>query len=90
MMTRAQIRRHQAITSFVDAVLPALNGYNPTCTAERAAELVRPLAELGKTARWKRSIEIWAAMILEEPGEDANHLRWAVLQGSVYAGHAAV
>ena len=49
------------------------------------AELIRPLAELGRTDRWKGNVEAWASAV----EDNKNTLGWAFLQYSVYTGYAA-
>lgn len=49
------------------------------------ATKIRALAPLGRTADWRSTVERWAADV-EDPAIDMVH---AVLQGQVYALHAA-
>lgn len=49
------------------------------------AEMIRPLANLGRTERWQKAITAWASAV-ENP---EYKLQWAFLQYSVYAGYAA-
>lgn len=58
-----------------------------TDTTEIAGN-IRKLAQLGRTERWTGRIEQWARMVEENP-EPMKSLRWAFLQGMVYASHAS-
>lgn len=43
--------------------------------------------KLGKTARWLAACQ-WSKNAIEENPESESHVRWAVVQGSVYLAHA--
>lgn len=47
---------------------------------------IRKLAQLGRTERWQAAIERWARMTEQSTGP--KDLRWAFLQGMIFAGHA--
>lgn len=51
------------------------------------ADNIRKLLTLGRTDRWQAAISRWANMVSESGNEMS--LRWAFLQGMVYAGHAS-
>lgn len=54
---------------------------------ERAdiATAIRALESMGRTDRWARAITQWANMVCDTN----NDLHWAIVQGNIYAGHAA-
>jgi len=57
-------------------------GTDPNAIADNIAKL----DVMGRTDRWKAAIRRWAGMVRNaEPGS----LRWAFLQGLIYAGHAS-
>jgi hypothetical protein len=58
----------------------------PLDTADRAAVAadIRTLAPLGRTPRWAKAIEEWAAGV-EDPARPLSH---AFFQGAVHAGYA--
>lgn len=98
-MTRAQKARTEALGMLVELYVPESMDYE---LRERpAAEIagnIRKLAALGRTARWADAVEGWAVMVERGPHAAAVvtpeadprwYLRWAFLQGAIYAGHAA-
>jgi len=54
-------------------------------TRDGIAFTINGLAALGRSPRWKLAITRWADMVTD----DQSDLRWALLQGSVGATHAA-
>lgn len=93
MPTPASQRRDDAIGRVLNETCPEWYGHLPVVDHVKAAELIRPLAELGRTGRWQNAIKAWAAMVEECAGIDDSdaryrHLTWAIKQGSVYACHA--
>lgn len=46
---------------------------------------IQDLRPLGRTARWAETLERWAGMVEEHP----LNMDWALLQGQVFALHAA-
>ena len=66
-----------------------LNSYEGRyATGNEVAENIEKLAQLGRTARWQAAIDRWARMVREHGG-NLDSLRWAFLQGMIYAGHAS-
>lgn len=59
-----------------------------TTDAEAIACQIETLEGLGRTMRWQAQVHAWASMVRDE--DTPQGIRWAVLQGAVYAGHAAV
>lgn len=68
------------VSSHLDADLQQVVGTRDEISAEIIA-----LATLGRTSRWTGTVDGWAAMVRDE----ANDLRWALVQGSIFAGYAA-
>ena len=46
---------------------------------------INALRPMGRTQRWSDALESWAGMVDESP----LNMNWALLQGQVYALHAA-
>lgn len=85
-------KRLTAIKAIVDkcfdgTVVP----YRFVLTEDGAHDLateIRNLQSLGRTKRWRETVVGWADLV-EEEAKTTQGLRWAVLQGSIQAGHAA-
>src|SRR5687767_1471621 len=98
MTTAAQQKRFDAIKTVTELAIDPENGYQvrPEITVGKLVKAIRDLKALGRTVRWLKSLERWENMILEcddfEQGSEEwkRHMHWAVLQGNVYAGHAAL
>lgn len=93
MPTAAANRRDDAIGRVLNETCPEWYGYMPAVDHVKAAELIRPLAALGRTDRWQSAIKRWVAMVEEcadiaDGGDRYRHLGWALKQGAVYACHA--
>jgi hypothetical protein len=99
----AKTKRQEAIGMLSELYLPTsylveaqgerpiylLNSYAARyATGAEVAENIEKLAQLGRTARWQSAIDRWARMVRESSG-NVDSLRWAFLQGMVYAGHAS-
>jgi hypothetical protein len=56
-------------------------------TGNEIADNIEKLAQLGRTDRWQSAIKRWAAMVRES--EKLDDIRWAFLQGMIYASHAS-
>lgn len=80
-------KRSAAIDAFTEKYRPKDNGYRllPNVTAQDAITDIRAMADLGRTQRWQNAIKGWEQMIIDFPDD----LEWAILQGGIYAGHAA-
>ena len=90
-MTKAALNRQEAIGMISFLYLPEQNDYDlrlPDNGAAGIAENIEKLAPLGRTARWQAAIDRWANMVREHSGNDRS-LRWAFLQGMIFAGHAS-
>jgi hypothetical protein len=71
-----------------DRPLYLVNAYaGRYATGAEVAGNIEKLAQLGRTARWHAAIDRWANMVREHSG-NVDSLRWAFLQGMIYAGHA--
>lgn len=80
---------HETVAQFIDERTGLLK---PGTTKMGAYFQVRLLADLGRSPRWRTAVEHWGDMIMEdrEPGEKSyDHLRWAIVQGAIYAGFEA-
>lgn len=94
-MNNAQTGRSTAIGMLIALYLPDSQDYELTFrhpggidgNANGIADNIRKLTQLGRTARWQSAIDRWARMVLESAG-NLQSLRWAFLQGAVYASHA--
>jgi hypothetical protein len=63
---------------------------NRLATSDEVAANIVKLRQLGRTARWQGAISRWADMVdRPENDNDPRSLRWAFLQGLVYASHAS-
>lgn len=86
MTNLATIKR----TNGIDAVIK--KWYNVALNADRtfqdddvitmAAE-IRALDSLGKTDRWKKAVDTWAAAV------EYNRNQWSLMQFGIFATHAA-
>jgi hypothetical protein len=56
-------------------------------TPDEIAGNIEKLAQLGRTDRWQAAVKRWATMVREQKTLDG--IRWAFLQGMVYACHAS-
>lgn len=98
MTTKAQQARFDAIGQIVTLAIDPDNGYQvrPECSVGKVVKAIRDLKPLGRTQRWGQAITRWENMILEcddyakQSEEWKRHMHWAILQGNVYAGHAAI
>lgn len=103
MMTNAVRNRQTAIGMLSELYLPTpaccdaseqdrplylVNYYAARyATGAEIAENIEKLAQLGRTARWQSAIAHWARMV-RECGDNIDSIRYAFLQGMIYAGHA--
>lgn len=55
-------------------------------TREEIAADIEKLATLGRTQRWTETVAGWADMVRDT----ANEPHWALVQGSVFTGYAAL
>jgi len=98
MTTAAQQKRFDAIRAITDLAIDPDNDYQvrPEITVGKVVKAIRNLKPLGRTRRWGLAISRWENMILEcdnyaTHSEEWNRvMHWAILQGNVYAGHAAI
>jgi hypothetical protein len=91
-MTNAEQNRQEAIGMLMELYLPETRDYKLQSTdTDEIAVNISKLAALGKTERWQSAIKRWAAMVRESHATDPNRpsIRWAIIQGSVYANHAS-
>lgn len=59
-------------------------------TGDEVAANIMKLRQLGRTERWQNTISRWADMVdCPETDNDPKALRWAYMQGLVYACHVA-
>jgi hypothetical protein len=56
-------------------------------TGAEVASNIEKLIQLGRTDRWQAAIKRWASMVRH--AEKLDDIRWAFLQGMIYAGHAS-
>lgn len=85
-MTNAERNRLVGIGMLMELYVPATHDYDLQSTdSAEIANNIRKLAQLGRTARWQAAIDRWARMVQEQGNERG--IRWAILQGAVYAGH---
>ena len=103
-MNKAQLNRQTAIGMISELYLPtskcadAVSEDRPLylanywagryATGAEIADNITKLARLGRTARWHAAIDRWANMV-RECGDNLDNIRWAFLQGMIYAGHAS-
>lgn len=94
-MTPAQWNRVEGLGMIMALHCPESAEYDLQGDAPEIAANIRKLAALGRTERWRAAIDRWAAMVEETPQEAPwpedgrrQYLRWAFLQGAIYAGHA--
>lgn len=86
-MPNATERRYAAIRATTEAFLDAGRDYavREGVTREAVAARIDKLRPLGRTDRWSGALDTWRAWALD----DETDLRWAIVQGSISAGHAA-
>lgn len=80
----AQDRRLDAIKLVSEGAYGRVEIMNAEET-EALAQTIEALASLGRTERWALAINNWAGMVRDQ----ANPRAWALLQGSIFAAHAA-
>jgi hypothetical protein len=56
-------------------------------TSAEVADNIEKLIQLGRTDRWQAAIKRWAAMVRH--AKKLDDIRYAFLQGMIYAGHAS-
>lgn len=75
--------------ALLDRPLYLVNYYaNQYATGAEVAENIRKLGHLGRTARWQAAVDRWARMV-QECGDNLESIRFAFIQGMVYASHAS-
>jgi hypothetical protein len=96
MAFTSKYSRQYAIGMLSELYLPVGNGHeflweacdNRLATGTEVSANIEKLASLGRTARWQAAISRWACMVRECSGNPKS-LRWAFLQGMIYAAHAS-
>lgn len=87
MTTKAQQARYDSINAIIELFMPKAENYVlQTADCGKVSSAILRLLPLGRTDRWQKAVSQWAELV-DEGGSE--HLSWAILQGSVYAGHAA-
>jgi hypothetical protein len=81
----AQDKRYAAIQTCVSSFLDENAEWSHAFSREDIAKAILPLTALGRTERWFNAIRAWESLVLDTE----NDARWALLQGSVMAAHAA-
>lgn len=84
-MTSSQDSRYIAIQKTVTAFLDEQGEWVHAFDRRDIAQEICPLTALGTTERWFNAIHQWEAMVLDTD----NDARWALIQGSIFAAHAA-
>lgn len=84
-MTSAQDNRYAAIQRVVNQFLDENAEWSHATTRVKIGKAIYDLRDKGRTAEWKLSIQRWREMVEDKE----NDTRWALLQGSVMAGHNA-
>jgi hypothetical protein len=86
-MTATETLRHAGINDTVSRWLDANADYvlADGATREGVAVTINGLAALGRSGKWKGAVAYWADLVMDTDTD----LRWALLQGSVAATHAA-
>lgn len=86
-MSKASETRFGAIRAVTETFVNAENDFEVRADTNRdsVAERIESLRPLGRTDRWHGALDTWRAWVLD-PETD---LRWAIVQGSIGAGHAA-
>lgn len=82
----AQNRRYAAVRATVERFLD--NGFGELASDVTRTDLVTAvdeLVDLGRTDRWRDTVNAWADMIRDETTDP----RWALVEGSTRAIHAA-
>lgn len=83
---KAPEKRLAAIKAIVDTYAPA-DKYDQPVDAERAAQAIGEIAKLGRYDRWWNAVARWKGMVESAPPESQH---WAVVQGAIMAGYAAI
>lgn len=86
MAIAAAERRLKAIRDLTDIYVDGMGQLTPKATTGRVISDIDRLRHLGRTDRWLAALDKWERMVREHP-ED---LDWAVLQGAIYCGYAAL
>lgn len=98
MTTAAQQKRFDGVKAITALALDEDNGFQvrPEISVGKVVKAIRDLHKLGRTDRWFHALNRWESMILEcddyekQSEEWKRHMHWAIMQGNVYAGHAAI
>jgi hypothetical protein len=82
----ASDKRLAAIHTVLITFLDEDGEWSHVYSRDEIAQAIVPLTALGKTTRWFNAIHLWESMVLDSMPINT---RWALLQGSILAGHAA-
>jgi hypothetical protein len=77
--------RAAAVGALVDQFLDEKHKLRQDVDRSDIAKAIADLAPMGRTARWANTLEQWQGMVADY----ANPMDWALLQGQVFALHAA-
>lgn len=86
MTTQAEQRRYDAINLIVTEAVDGKGKLRRGANQEDIRCRVLALKEIGRTDRWRHTVVRWAAMV--NSANTVTDLEYAVLQGSIFAGHA--
>lgn len=86
MTTKAEQRRFDAINLIVTEAVDGRGKLRRGVDQDALKCRVLALKEIGRTARWQHTVVRWAAMV--NSANTVHDLEYAVLQGSIFAGHA--
>jgi hypothetical protein len=76
-------KRHAAIRTLVHTFITPEGLLNTAANVQAVNDAIEALRPLGRTDRWQKCITAWQTM------HEIGDLHWVILQGSVYATHAA-
>jgi hypothetical protein len=84
-------KRLAGIKGVVEAFVSADGGTHMRYgfTVEDFVAEVDKIRSLGRTERWSKALTRWVEMVKEDPTNE-QHTMWAIMQGSIYAGYAAL
>ncbi len=79
-------KRHAAMHALMRIWMTPEGKLYKRTTVKKVLLGIDELYALGRTQRWHEALDKWKEMITDGPGD----LHWAILQGNVYAVHAAI
>lgn len=86
MASKAALKRLDAIQDLVSTFIGEDGVVSSMLTVDNAVALIESLTLMGYTDRWEKGLKAWANLIRSNPDD----VRWALQQGAIFAGYAAL